>query len=72
MINKIIIEAFYLTDIGSKGGTFIKINHNFVIEKDMSFYIGNRFAFKIIDINTETGFLEVRYEHEGTAKHKHI
>lgn len=36
----------------------------------MSVYIGNRFAFKIVDINTDTGFLEVRYEHEGTAKHK--
>lgn len=36
----------------------------------MSFYIGNRFAFKIIEINTESGFLEVRYEHEGAAKHK--
>ena len=63
-------EAFYLIDVGSKGGTFVKINHNFVIERDMSVYIGNRFAFKIIDINTETGFLEVRYEYEGTAKHK--
>ncbi|CAD8062904.1 unnamed protein product [Paramecium sonneborni] len=65
-------EAFYLIDIGSKGGTFIKINNSFVIEKDMSFYIGNRFAFKIMDINTDTGFLEVRYEHEGKAKHKLI
>lgn len=64
------LGAFYLTDVGSKGGTFVKINHNFVIEKDMSVYIGNRFAFKIIDINTDTGFLEVRYEHEGVAKHK--
>ncbi|CAD8155120.1 unnamed protein product [Paramecium octaurelia] len=65
-------KAFYLLDVGSKGGTFIKINHNFVIEKNMSFYIGNRFAFKILEINTETGFLEVRYEHEGAAKHKQI
>jgi len=46
---KIKIE-FQLIDIGSKGGTFLKVKHNHVLEKGMSIYIGNKFAFKLIDI----------------------
>lgn len=64
------VEYFYLTDIGSKGGTFIKIKNNFVLEKGMSIYVGNKFAFKVIEIDTIKGILIVKYDFGGIGKNK--
>lgn len=50
IVNHFKIIEFCLIDIGSKGGTFFKVKHNHILEKGMSIYIGNKFAFKLIDI----------------------
>ena len=45
-----LLDNFYLKDLGSKGGTFIKVRNNFMVETDMSIYVGNKFAFKVVEM----------------------
>ena len=47
------IDNFYLKDLGSKGGTFIKVRNNFMVEPDMSIYVGNKFAFKVVEMTQQ-------------------
>lgn len=40
----------------------------------MHIYVGNKFAFKVVDIKQENdiGFINVKYEKEGSAHYKQI
>lgn len=62
--------AFHLIDLGSKGGTFLKVTRHFVLQMGMTLYIGRKFAFKVCQLNEETGLLMVKYDFEGVAKQK--
>ncbi|KAM3141183.1 hypothetical protein pb186bvf_006788 [Paramecium bursaria] len=65
---------FYLKDLGSKGGTFIKVRNNFMVEPDMSIYVGNKFAFKVVEMTQQEdyGNIKVKFEKEGQACYKVI
>ncbi|CAD8195942.1 unnamed protein product [Paramecium pentaurelia] len=59
----VVNDRFHLQDLGSKRGTFVNA-YKMRIQKAMVFYIGDKQAFQIIDVNEKEGILILAFDKE--------
>ena len=52
-------DKFHLRDLGSKRGTFINIDKEFSLTKDMKIFTGNKILFQVSSLNIEEDFGEL-------------
>ncbi|CAD8196752.1 unnamed protein product [Paramecium octaurelia] len=59
----VVNDRFHLQDLGSKRGTFVNAN-KMRIKKAMVFYIGDKQAFQILEVNEKEGILVLAFDKE--------
>ncbi|CAD8122530.1 unnamed protein product [Paramecium sonneborni] len=59
----IVKDRFHLQDLGSKRGTFLNA-YKMRITKNMVFYVGDKQAFQVLDVNENEGVLTLAFDKE--------